>query len=172
MGLVLGRLHTREAGFGLVELLIAMTVLNVGILAMIAAFNSGALALRRADRVSTAAVLADRQMELMRAIKYEALVLDATEYATAGSDPYYPAGAPSGPPEADAACVPLEDYCTPIRTVPAATSPNGHPYRVDTYIVEVPDAEQKRIRIIVRDGDDLSRVYVREESTFHSSTGS
>ena len=40
------RLRLRsEKGFGLLELLMAMTILNVGILAIVAAFNSGALAL-------------------------------------------------------------------------------------------------------------------------------
>ena len=38
--LVFRRLR-REAGFGLVELLMAMTILNIGILAVVGAFNSG-----------------------------------------------------------------------------------------------------------------------------------
>lgn len=38
----------QEAGFGLLELLMAMTILNIGILAVVGAFNSGAVALRRA----------------------------------------------------------------------------------------------------------------------------
>ena len=41
-------------GFGLVELLIALMVLNVGIFATVAAFNAGVLALRRASHVSAA----------------------------------------------------------------------------------------------------------------------
>ena len=43
-----------EEGFGLIELLISMMMLNVGILAIVAAFNSGAIALRNASDVSTA----------------------------------------------------------------------------------------------------------------------
>src|SRR5438045_4138045 len=74
---VLARLRN-EKGFGLLELLMAMTMLNIGILALVAAFNSGAVALQRASRVSTAAALADTQMERYRAILYSTIGLDST----------------------------------------------------------------------------------------------
>src|SRR6266550_3173599 len=67
-----------EGGFGLIELVIAMFMLNVGILALVAAFNSGAIALRRASHTSTAASLADSQMELYRALTYSQIGLDTT----------------------------------------------------------------------------------------------
>lgn len=164
------RLRTSDDGFGLVELLIAMTMLSVGILALVAAFNSSALALRRADQASTAAVLADKQMELLRSIKNEELELDATLVMDA--DTTYTDGAPTGEPITTPACTPLEDYCTPTRTIAGADSPNGRSYRLDTYIVK-PDvnAQVKVVRITVRDGDDPSHVLVRQESTFHPSTG-
>ena len=63
---MIARLRSQE-GFGLIELVISMVMLNVGILAIVAAFNSGAVALRRASEISSAAVLADKQMELYRA---------------------------------------------------------------------------------------------------------
>src|SRR5438874_4155107 len=74
---MLSRLRN-EKGFGLLELLMAMTMLNIGILALVAAFNSGAVALQRASRVSTAAALADTQMERYRALTYTAIALDST----------------------------------------------------------------------------------------------
>ena len=43
-----------EGGFGLIELLIAIVMLNIGILAIVAAFNSGAVALRRASHIQSA----------------------------------------------------------------------------------------------------------------------
>jgi Tfp pilus assembly protein PilV len=43
---VRARLRLRgEEGFGLIELLIAMVVLNIGILALVATFQAGALAI-------------------------------------------------------------------------------------------------------------------------------
>src|SRR5207302_3552945 len=68
-GVVLRRLR-QEGGFGLIELLMAMTILNVGVLATVAAFNSGIVTLRRSGMISTAAVLADKQMELYRSLTY------------------------------------------------------------------------------------------------------
>ena len=64
-------MHTRardECGFGMLELLMAMVMLNVGILAIVAAFSSGSRALARASRVSTAAALADTQIEAYRGL--------------------------------------------------------------------------------------------------------
>ena len=75
-----------EGGFGMLELIISMTMLNVGILAIVAAFNSGALAIQRAAEVSTASVVGDKQMELYRAVKYTEIALDATAVATANQD--------------------------------------------------------------------------------------
>ena len=75
-----------EEGFGLIELLISMVMLNVGILAIVAAFNSGAIALRNASEVSAASVLGDKQMELYRALQYTQIALDATALGTANSD--------------------------------------------------------------------------------------
>lgn len=59
-----------EEGIGLVELMIALLVLNVGIFATLAAFTSGALALRRASHTSTAAAIADTYMECFRNTSY------------------------------------------------------------------------------------------------------
>ena len=67
-----------EDGFGLVELMISLVVLNVGILAIVAAFNSGTLALLRATETSTASALGDKQMELYRAITYAGISLNTT----------------------------------------------------------------------------------------------
>jgi Tfp pilus assembly protein PilV len=63
-----------SSGFGLVELLIALMVLNVGIFATVAAFNGGVLALRRASHVSAAAALADKQMEAFRDSTYSGIL--------------------------------------------------------------------------------------------------
>ena len=48
---------------GLVELLIALLVLNIGIFATLGAFTSAATTLRRASHISTAAAIADQEIE-------------------------------------------------------------------------------------------------------------
>ena len=60
----------REEGFGLIELLIAMLVMALGIMAIVAGFSSGIVALSNASRTGTAGTLADRQMEAYRALPY------------------------------------------------------------------------------------------------------
>ena len=65
-----------ERGFGLIELLIAMVMLNVGILAIAASFNAGIVSLNRSSKISTALTLADSQMELYRALTWSAIALD------------------------------------------------------------------------------------------------
>ena len=72
----LNRLAARlraEDGLGLVELLIALLVLNVGIFATLSAFTSAATTIRRASHVSTAAAVADRYMECFRDTGYSSI---------------------------------------------------------------------------------------------------
>ncbi len=64
-----------EQGFGLVELLAAMMVLMIGILALFAMFESGIRQIKRASTVTTAGALADREMENFRAIRYDSIGL-------------------------------------------------------------------------------------------------
>jgi Tfp pilus assembly protein PilV len=67
-----GKLRT-EDGVGLVELLIALLVLNVGIFATLGAFTSAATTIRRASHVSTAAAVGDRYMECFRNAPYASI---------------------------------------------------------------------------------------------------
>jgi Tfp pilus assembly protein PilV len=68
-----------ERGFGMIELVAAMTIMMIGVLAVFALFQSGLVQLRRASTVTTAAALADAEMERFRAVKYETLGLDEAE---------------------------------------------------------------------------------------------
>ena len=79
----------REEGFTLVELLIAMIVLTIGILALVAAYTSGYVALNRATRVSSAEVLTDSQMERFRALSYTSIQLNRTCGASCAEDSTY-----------------------------------------------------------------------------------
>lgn len=167
-----------DQGFGLIELLIAMVILNVGILAIVASFNAGIITLNRASRITTAAVLGDQQMELYRAITYDSIRLDSGTIPAVA--PYTTDAAYYSPQVTTPACTgsPLPDECNASRT---ATGADGKPYRVDTYIVQTTPTSNpptptggrsvKVVTIVVRDGTDLSKVYVRQASTFDQSTG-
>jgi Tfp pilus assembly protein PilE len=170
---VLSRLRN-EKGFGLLELLMAMTMLNIGILALVAAFNSGAVALQRASRTTTAAALADTQMELYRAITYATIGLDAT--SVNATDSTYRADSVLGGAIANDITVtctgsPLPNQCLPTRTAAGA---DHRSYRVDTYVTQTtpPNGRPvKLVTVVVRDGKSPFRTLAREQSTFDLSTG-
>lgn len=81
----LNRVRAEEEGFGLIELLIAMVVLQIALLALIGVFGAGAAALSRAGKVNSASVLADQQMELYRTMPYDAIGLDTAGAPTTGT---------------------------------------------------------------------------------------
>jgi len=174
---VLSRARVRnEAGFGLIELLVSMTMLNVGILALVAAFQSGAFALDRASKLSTAAAIADIQMERYRAMKYDAIWLDGTAVsAISSSDPYKTDATYVANPSQFTGCTgsPAPEECQPTRNV---TGPDGKLYRVDTYIITDSVASArllKRVTIVIRERNNLNgRALARIASTFDESTGS
>src|SRR5260221_13659886 len=86
--------RSNESGMALFELLMAMVVLNIGLLALIATFQSGAMALRRAAVVSNGAAVADKVMETYRALQNTGIYLNAPA-TTGGSDV---SGMPNGVP--------------------------------------------------------------------------
>jgi prepilin-type N-terminal cleavage/methylation domain-containing protein len=164
-----------EKGFGLIELLMAMTMLSIGILALVAAFNSGTIALRRASQTSTAAALADKQMELYRALTYTALELDAN--AVTASDSVYRTDPVLGGNIANdittgTGCGGVPPRCNPTQTVVGADHRN---YRVDSYVTwsTPPNGRQlKLVTVVVRGTISPYKTYAREQSTFDLSTGS
>jgi len=162
----------RQDGFGLIELLVSMVVLNVGILALIAAFQSGAFALARASKLSSAAAIADIQMERYRGLTYAAIALDAGTLSTDMGDSVYAGDSAFDLSQVTTTCVGVPDECRPIRTL---TGPDGKNYRIDTYIVTDSVSSSrifKRVTIVVRDARFLSgSPLARIESTFDESTG-
>ena len=184
---VLGRLRQRlraDEGFGLMELLMALTILNIGILAIVAAFQAGALTISRASRTATATTVADKQMELFRGIPYGCVygnsppsdttytgdsAYDATFAITSGTS------CSSAPPNASV----------------TATGADHHKYRTDTYVAwTCPGASPtgsaaspscpanssgrplKKVTVVVRDtGKNAGRTIVRESSTFDAAYG-
>jgi type II secretory pathway pseudopilin PulG len=101
------RVAKTEAGFGLVELLIAMTVMVIAIMAIVAGFSSGMEAIKRASRASTAATLADIQMEGFRKMTYASITPTCVSGTSAATDCF---------------------------STVTQTGPDGRTYRIDTAI--------------------------------------
>jgi prepilin-type N-terminal cleavage/methylation domain-containing protein len=82
-----------EQGFGLVELLISMTVLSVGLLGLFATFATGFVTVNRANMTGNATVLADRTMETFRGGQYSNVAAGTTTTTySATSNPASPDG--------------------------------------------------------------------------------
>jgi Tfp pilus assembly protein PilV len=179
-----------ESGFGMLELLMAMVMLNVGILAVVAAFSSGNAALYRASRTSTAGALANKQMEAYRGLKYDNIVFVTSEWTSAIANSTYTGDVTYQTnmlnPVAPHALVPTVSTCP--ANVPASacdpsyttTGADHRSYRVDTYLyfdtstnaLGVAVGQQLRaVTVVIRNPDDLTRVFARVSSTFDSSTG-
>jgi Tfp pilus assembly protein PilV len=73
------RRRAREGGFGMIELLAAMTVMLIGIFAVFGLFQAGIVQIRRASAITTAAAIADSEIEKFRAIKYDSIGLANTD---------------------------------------------------------------------------------------------
>ena len=181
-----------QAGFGMIELLIAMTVMSVGILAVFAIFQSALVHTRRASTISTTAALADTEMENYRAVKYETIGLaeadvEAADATYADDSAFRAISTPEN--ELDSTVVMAACPATPCtESVPTKTASgaDGRSYRIDTYVTwqtvaaSDPDAggplaaptgrNVKLLTIVVRD-EATARTYARVVSSFDESTG-
>ena len=148
-------------------------MLNVGVLAIVGAFNAGGLAIQRASQTGTAASLAEKQMELYRAQLYVNVALDSGSKTTASANSVYAADAAySATQEVKTCSTPLSSYpqCEAMRTV---TGPDKISYRIDTYIVTItPTGGRaiKKVTVVVRRTSTL-RTMARLTSSFDQSTG-
>lgn len=161
-----------EDGFGLIELLISIVMLNVGILALVAAFNSGSLAIQRASQAATASTLAEKQMELYRAQIWANVALDTAATGAAAGNSVYAGDSAYNAAQVTKTCItPIPLQCNPLRT--PVTGPDDVSYRIDTYIVSYTPTNGRPIRrvtVVVRHGTTL-RTLARLTSSFDEATG-
>ena len=145
-----------------------MTMLNIGLLAVVAAFSSGIVSLNRAGRITTASLLADGQMEIYRSLTYANIQLDAATIP--GTAPYTTDTAYSAT-QVTGTCTGSPPECNASRQV---TGADRKQYRIDTYIVSyTPTGGRavKKVTVVVRDYNNLTLTYSRQVSTFDQSTG-
>ena len=129
----------------LIELLIAMTVMSIGIAALVAGFSSGVVSINRARVTSTAGSLADQQMEAFR----------QGSFATVVSKPGAPISRSGWSHLLDEGDVSLRSAST---GPPASCS-------------DIPASRPvKLVTIDVRDESGAGRVLFSENTTFDSST--
>ena len=163
---------------GLIELLVAMMIIAIALLALVAGYDSAAVSLHDSARKTTASALANRQMELYDSLPFSSIGLDATTTANVG-DPTNPAydslyatnsildgvwdtdpvtGVQTEEPSGTVNDVTIDGcgstpQCSPIQLV---TAPDHHQYRIETFIVDRANNTAIRwtervVTVIVRD---------------------
>ena len=149
-----------------------MVVLNVGLLALVAAMSSGAASIARASRITTAAALADNHMELYRSLRYGDIHLNSSSVDSADSTYKNDPAIGGDVTKLVRTCTvsPVPNECNASRT---ATGADSRSYRIDTYITRhtpTGGRETKLVTIAVRDTGDL-KTLARQVSSFDRSTG-
>lgn len=180
------RLATADDGFGMVELLIAMTMLAIAIGALITTFVASAASLRRAGQKGTAVTLADTQMEWYRRLPFTGIRIDGGLVPTTGSYVTAHSADSTIPPSTGQALAGQngDDTCpsgssepTACKPVQSVTGPDDRSYRIDTYVNYVNNDSTlsiatpasgltlKRVTVVVRDGA-TGTILAREQSAF------
>lgn len=179
------RLRKDEAGIGIIELVIAIAIINIAIMAMFAMFQAGGLSILRAARTSNASVVAEKQMELYRGLLYTGMALNnplVNASATTG-DPIHTGASEWGsasnqvqlPDTATApafACASTSAECIPIQT--SVSGPDGRAYRIDSYITNYTPTNGrvgKQVTVNVRLASDTTKVLAKLTSNFDRATG-
>jgi prepilin-type N-terminal cleavage/methylation domain-containing protein len=175
------RIATRlaaEDGFGLIELMAAVAILTIALLALAAGYDQAFLSLHRASQKSVASELADQQMELYRSLPYASIGLDTTTTTSVGTvgDPAYDAqyatdpilagdivtdpvtGAQTQLPSGTVNEVTIDGcgtapQCLPIQTV---TGSDRRSYRIETFVRDRPNNTgirwvERVVTVIVQD---------------------
>jgi hypothetical protein len=169
-----------EAGFGVIELVAAMAVLSIALLALLAGYDAAAISLHKSARETSASTVGTGQLELYRALPYGSIGLDQATLQTLG-DPANPAydalyaensllvgdsypdpvtgvtiQEPSGVVnDVQLAGCGSAPQCLPVQEV---TGGDGHRYRLETFVRDhddIPGIRQTErvVTVVVRDAE-------------------
>lgn len=157
-----------EAGQGLVELLAAIVVLSIALMALMAGYDTAFLSLHQSAQKSIASTLANEQLELYNAFSYSKVGLDATtltniQTAGASYDATYVADKASLDNTANDADVPIANCgatpnCYPVQT---AIGSDHRSYRLETFVRDITNTSVSNISWTTRE----VTVIVRDPST-------
>jgi Tfp pilus assembly protein PilV len=181
-----------EDGFMMIELMAAMVVITIALLALMAGYDSAFVSLHNASQKAVASKLANQQLELYTALPFASIGLDSTTTDAVGDpangayDSLYATNAlltgdlVTDPDTGDVTQEPsgtVNDVeidscgssanCLPIQTV---TGPDGRHYRIETYVRDEANSPSIRwtervVTVIVRDANQTSLPELVEMST-------
>jgi prepilin-type N-terminal cleavage/methylation domain-containing protein len=157
---MLRRLRLREErGFTLIELVAAMSVLSIALMALMASYDQTFFSLHSAAKTSSAGLIAENQLELYASLPYASVGLDSAAFGTAGGDSTYASDESalhgSGSDVTISGCG-SSAQCLPVQTVSGS---DGHSYKLETFVrslVNVTNSDgttwsEKVVTVVVRD---------------------
>ena len=173
--MTLRRLRDDEGGFGIVELVVAVVVITVALLALMAAYDQAFFSLHNSARRTAAASLANQQLELYDALPYASVGLSSSLLSTAkSSDTYYStdeaALSPTGTDVTNSTCDTSSPQCLPVQS--SVKGSDNLNYRVETFVRDVTQTLQpsgstteRTVTVIVRDPNTANTPIVYEATT-------
>jgi type II secretory pathway pseudopilin PulG len=185
-----------QDGFLLIEVVAAMMIVSIALLAVMAGYDSAFVSLHKSGQKQVASQLAEQQLELYSALPYQDIGLSADAVAAVGTtggstydalyaentlldglwDPvnndYLPSGTVNDVTMSPCASESGEDLdnCAPVQNV---TGSDGRPYRIDTFIRDEPNNTaiswpERIVTVIVRDDSSAGAdaEILREQTAF------
>jgi Tfp pilus assembly protein PilV len=129
----------QERGMGIVELIAAMVVITIALLALMASYDEAFFSLHAAARKTAAASLAETQLEIIGAIPYAQIGLSSSLLTTANANTTYSADkaalSPTGTDVTYASCTTTVTQCEPLQT--SVLGSDGKHYTMETFIRDV-----------------------------------
>jgi type II secretory pathway pseudopilin PulG len=144
-----------EEGIGLIELLIAMTILVVGVAATLSVFSSSIIGLRHTGQEGTAISLADRQLESYRAMPFSCIPVPGN---------FPPATKPTG-------CATPSGFPDPYLATQVTTSAESPDHRIYKVTTAVSTAAGSATQILVTVALNSGGGTLAQETSYFSSAG-
>jgi type II secretory pathway pseudopilin PulG len=138
-----------ERGSLLVELVIAMTLLAVGVGALMSVYASSSVSLSHASIEGNALTVAEKQMETLRSGSYSDIALNASTIPSASDR--YATDPPSNLTSTQRSSITSgQQTGGTISATQTVTGPDGRHYRLDTYVFGItPPSGQTALQVSV-----------------------
>ncbi|HVS85954.1 MAG TPA: prepilin-type N-terminal cleavage/methylation domain-containing protein [Gaiellaceae bacterium] len=146
-----------EEGFTVIELVAAISVISIALLALLASYDQAFFSLHTSAKASSAGLIADQQLELYAALPYASRGLDnSTLSSVKASDATYLSdenSLPGSGTEVRITNCGSSPQCSPVQTV---TGSDGHSYKLETFVRTLVNPNtsswtEKVVTVIVRD---------------------
>jgi len=164
-----------EGGQGMIELIMAVVLITIALLALMASYDGAFISLHKSSRTNAAAQLADTQLELYSSLyalntsdPNAQIGLSSSLLTTAkANDANYStdeaALTPSGTDVTNASCSTTTAQCKPVQTV---TGLDGKSYKMETFVRDISQTltcttttttpcslttKQREVTVIIRD---------------------